>query len=216
MDIQQALQNIESHTPMMQQFLQVKAQYPKALLFYRMGDFYELFFDDAQRAVKILGITLTHRGKSNGEPIPMAGVPYHAAEGYLARLIKAGETVAICEQVGEVTGKGPVERKVVRVLTPGTLTDDALLSSSQNNHLVSIAIKQGQIGIAVLDLSAGLFRVQQQALQPDQLILEMARIAPNEVIVDESMVDRELFAQIEAQLDCPTKMPIKLYAINLV
>ncbi len=204
MDIQQALQNIESHTPMMQQFLQVKAQYPKALLFYRMGDFYELFFDDAQRAVKILGITLTHRGKSNGEPIPMAGVPYHAAEGYLARLIKAGETVAICEQVGEVTGKGPVERKVVRVLTPGTLTDDALLSSSQNNHLVSIAIKQGQIGIAVLDLSAGLFRVQQQALQPDQLILEMARIAPNEVIVDESMVDRELFAQIEAQLDCPT------------
>ena len=138
MDIQQALQNIESHTPMMQQFLQVKAQYPKALLFYRMGDFYELFFDDAQRAVKILGITLTHRGKSHGEPIPMAGVPYHAAEGYLARLIKAGETVAICEQVGEVTGKGPVERKVVRVLTPGTLTDDALLASSQNNHLVSI------------------------------------------------------------------------------
>lgn len=206
MDLQQALQNIESHTPMMQQFLQVKAQYPKALLFYRMGDFYELFFDDAQRAVKILGITLTHRGKSNGEPIPMAGVPYHAAEGYLARLIKAGETVAICEQVGQVTGKGPVERKVVRVLTPGTLTDDALLSSSQNNHLVSIAIKQDQIGIAVLDLSAGLFRVQQQALQPDQMILEMARIAPNEVIVDESMVDRELFSQIEQQLNCPTTL----------
>ena len=110
--------DINSHTPMMQQYLNIKREYPHALVFYRMGDFYELFFQDAKRATKLLGITLTHRGKSGGEPIPMAGVPYHAAEGYLARLVKAGETVAICEQVGEVTGKAPVERKVVRVSPP--------------------------------------------------------------------------------------------------
>ena len=114
-------------TPMMQQFMAVKMQHPHSLLFYRMGDFYELFFEDAHKAAKILGITLTHRGKANGQPIPMAGVPFHAAEGYLARLVKKGETVVICEQIGEVTGKGPVERGVVRIITPGTLTDDALL-----------------------------------------------------------------------------------------
>ena len=169
--------DLSSHTPMMQQYLAVKAEYPHAFVFYRMGDFYELFFDDAKNAAKILGITLTHRGKSGGEPIPMAGVPYHSAEGYLARLVKAGETVAICEQVGEVTGKGPVERKVVRVLTPGTLTDDALLASTQNVNLVSVCIQQNQIGIAILDLSTGLFRAQQQQIKSnDQISLEMAQI----------------------------------------
>ena len=121
-------------------------EHQHALLFYRMGDFYELFFEDARKAAKLLGITLTHRGKSNGEPIPMAGVPYHAAEGYLARLVKAGQTVAICEQVGEVTGKGPVERKVVRIITPGTITDDALLGSYQSSNLVSVCIHQNKIG----------------------------------------------------------------------
>lgn len=133
-------------------------EHQHALLFYRMGDFYELFFEDARKAAKLLGITLTHRGKSNGEPIPMAGVPYHAAEGYLARLVKAGQTVAICEQVGEVTGKGPVERKVVRIITPGTITDDALLGSYQSSNLVSVCIHQNKIGLALLDLSAGILR----------------------------------------------------------
>lgn len=194
-------------TPMMQQYMSVKIQHPHALLFYRMGDFYELFFDDAKRAVKLLGITLTHRGKANGEPIPMAGVPYHSAEGYLARLAKAGETVAICEQVGEVTGKGPVERKVVRILTPGTLTDDALLSSTQNVNLVSFCIKQNQIGIAVLDLSAGLFRVQQQKVQhQEEIALELARISPNELIIDEDIIDKNIIDYLKQITDCPITM----------
>jgi len=109
--------DLSTLTPMMQQYMGVKMQHPHSLMFYRMGDFYELFFEEAHKAAKLLGITLTHRGKANGEPIPMAGVPYHAAEGYLARLVKKGETVVICEQIGEVTGKAPVERGVVRIIT---------------------------------------------------------------------------------------------------
>src|SRR5665647_1728826 len=118
-----------NHTPMMQQYLRIKAEHPDMLLFYRMGDFYELFHDDAVRAAKLLDITLTQRGASNGAPIKMAGVPYHAAEQYLARLVKMGESVAICEQIGDpATSKGPVERKVVRIVTPGTVTDSAPVS----------------------------------------------------------------------------------------
>src|SRR5271155_984720 len=117
---------ISNHTPVMQQYLRFKAQYPDKLLFYRMGDFYELFYDDAQKAARLLDITLTKRGQSAGEPIPMAGVPYHSAEGYLAKLIKLGESVVICEQVGDpATSKGPVERAVARILTPGTVSDEA-------------------------------------------------------------------------------------------
>ncbi len=116
MNMTEIMADLSSHTPMMQQYLRVKMEHPHSLMFYRMGDFYELFFDDAHKAAKLLGITLTHRGKTSGKPIPMAGVPYHAAEGYLARLVK-GETVVICEQIGEVTGKGPVERGVVRIIT---------------------------------------------------------------------------------------------------
>jgi len=113
-----------NHTPMMQQFLRIKAEHPDILLFYRMGDFYELFFDDARTAARLLDITLTSRGKSDGEAIPMAGVPYHAADNYLARLIRQGQSVAICEQIGDpATSKGPVERKVVRIVTPGTVTE---------------------------------------------------------------------------------------------
>jgi DNA mismatch repair protein MutS len=203
MHTHQTLPDLSAHTPMMRQYLEVKAEYAHALLLYRMGDFYELFFDDAHLAVKILGITLTHRGKSNGEPIAMAGVPYHSADGYLARLVKAGQTVAICEQVGEVTGKGPVERKVVRILTPGTLTDDALLSSTQNIHLVALLIKQNQMAIALLDLSSGLFSVQQQDYQPNQLALEMARIAPSELIIDEDLIDKNIIELLKQSLDCP-------------
>lgn len=196
--------DLSSHTPMMQQYLKVKAEHQHALVFYRMGDFYELFFEDAKKAAKILGITLTHRGKSGGEPIPMAGVPYHAAEGYLARLVKTGETVAICEQVGEVTGKGPVERQVVRVLTPGTLTDDALISSSQNVNLVALCLKQQQVGIAILDLSTGLFRVQQQIIKTnDQIALEMARISPSELIIDEDIIDKNIIDFLKQTIDCP-------------
>ena len=117
-----------THTPLRPQYLRIKAEHPERLLFFRMGDFYELFYDDAKRAAKLLDITLTARGESAGAPIPMAGLPYHAAEGYLARLVRLGESVAICEQIGDPQlAKGPVERRVVRIVTPGTVTEEALL-----------------------------------------------------------------------------------------
>ena len=129
-----------NHTPMMRQYLAIKAEYPDTLVLYRMGDFYEVFFADAEKASRLLGITLTKRGATNGEPILMAGVPFHSLEGYLAKLIKLGESVAICEQVGDVaTSKGPVERKVVRVVTPGTLTDTELLGDKTESVLLAAA-----------------------------------------------------------------------------
>ena len=126
-------------TPMMRQYLGIKAEYPDTLVFYRMGDFYELFFDDAKRAAELLGITLTARGTSGDQPIPMAGVPYHSAEGYLAKLVSYGESVAICEQTGDpATSKGPVERQIVRVLTPGTVTDEAILDDRKSCLLAAL------------------------------------------------------------------------------
>ncbi|MBJ9952245.1 MULTISPECIES: DNA mismatch repair protein MutS [unclassified Acinetobacter] len=207
--------DLSSHTPMMQQYLKVKMQHPHSLMFYRMGDFYELFFDDAKKAAKLLGITLTHRGKANGEPIPMAGVPYHAAEGYLARLVKKGEAVVICEQIGEVTGKGPVERGVVRIITPGTLTDDALLTATQSSNLVALCFQQNQIGIALLDLSAGIFKVQQQDFKSENLAIELARLMPSEILVDEDIVDPNIIEQIKKQIECPiTKRPNVDFNLN--
>ncbi|MFW1810064.1 DNA mismatch repair protein MutS [Acinetobacter ursingii] len=207
--------DVSQHTPMMQQYLKVKMEHQHALLFYRMGDFYELFFDDARKAAKLLGITLTHRGKTNGEPIPMAGVPYHAAEGYLARLVKAGQTVAICEQVGEVTGKGPVERKVVRIITPGTITDDALLGSYQSSNLIALCIQQNKIGLALLDLSASIFKVQEHEFKTEQLAIELSRLMPSEIVVDEDLVDQNILEQIKKQLDCPiTKRPNVDFNLN--
>ena len=207
--------DLSSLTPMMQQYMGVKMQHPHSLMFYRMGDFYELFFEDAHKAAKILGITLTHRGKANGEPIPMAGVPYHAAEGYLARLVKKGETVVICEQIGEVTGKGPVERGVVRIITPGTLTDDALLTAHQSSNLVSLCIQQNQIGIALLDLSAGIFKVQQLEFNIEQLSIELSRLMPSEIIIDENVIDQNIIEQTKRQLDCPvTKRPNVDFNLN--
>lgn len=195
--------DLSSLTPMMQQYMSVKIQHPHSLMFYRMGDFYELFFEDAHKAAKILGITLTHRGKANGQPIPMAGVPFHAAEGYLARLVKKGETVVICEQIGEVTGKGPVERGVVRIITPGTLTDDALLGVHQTSNLVALCVHQQQIGIALLDLSAGLFKVQQIDYDLNQLAIELARLMPSEIVMDENLQDQALVEHLKQQLDVP-------------
>lgn len=215
MNMQEIVADLSSHTPMMQQYLKVKMQHPHSLMFYRMGDFYELFFDDAHKAAKLLGITLTHRGKANGQPIPMAGVPYHSAEGYLARLVKKGETVVICEQIGEVTGKGPVERGVVRIITPGTLTDDALLNSYQSSNLIALCLQQNQIGIALLDLSAGIFKVQQQEYQPEQLAIELSRLMPSEIVVDEDIVDPNIIESVKKQLDCPvTKRPNVDFNLN--
>src|SRR5690554_6295353 len=128
-----------AHTPMMAQYLKIKREHPQELLFYRMGDFYELFYDDARKAAALLDITLTARGQSGGEPIPMAGIPYHAAENYLARLLRQGCSVAICEQIGDpATSKGPVERQVVRIVTPGTLSDEALLPDRREARLVAL------------------------------------------------------------------------------
>lgn len=198
-----AFQNIEKQTPMMQQYLRVKHKYPNTLVFYRMGDFYELFFEDAQIASKILGITLTHRGKSNDEPIPMAGVPFHSADRYLTGLVKAGQTIAICEQIGEVTGKAPVERDVVKIITAGTLTDDNLLGQHQSSNLVALCIQHKQIGIALLDISAGVFKVLQIDNHPEQLHLELARLMPSEIIVDEDLVEQHYLDLIQQHLECP-------------
>ena len=150
--------SLKTHTPMMQQYLRIKAEYPDTLLFYRMGDFYELFYEDARKAARLLDITLTKRGQSSGEPIPMCGVPYHAVENYLARLVRKGESIAICEQIGDpASSKGPVERKVVRVVTPGTLTDEALLQDRSENLLCCIYQQKSRWGIAALEISSGRF-----------------------------------------------------------
>jgi DNA mismatch repair protein MutS len=173
------------HTPMMQQYLRIKAEYPDMLVFYRMGDFYELFFDDAKRAAALLDITLTARGKSGGNAIPMAGVPYHAVEAYLARLVQKGESVAICEQIGDpTTSKGPVERRVTRIVTPGTLTDEALLSESRDNLVASVFAEDAVFGIAWLDLSGGRFRLTEVA-GLDALAGEIERLHPAEIIFNE-------------------------------
>ncbi len=176
-----------AHTPMMAQYLKIKREHPDVLLFYRMGDFYELFYDDARRAAALLDITLTQRGQSAGTPIPMAGVPYHSAEGHLARLVKAGESVAICEQVGDpATSKGPVERKVVRVITPGTLYDEALLDAHRDNLLVALHPAANCWGIAWLELSSGRFSVLEVESEGDMLA-ELQRLAPAELLVAESL-----------------------------
>ncbi|NKB46627.1 MAG: DNA mismatch repair protein MutS, partial [Legionellales bacterium] len=152
------LDSPQQHTPMMRQYLQIKQDYPDMLLLYRMGDFYELFFDDAKRGARLLDLTLTHRGQSAGEPIPMAGVPYHSVDNYLARLLKLGESVAICEQIGDpATSRGPVAREVTRIITPGTVSDEALLEERRDNLLAAIIEQQQQFGLAYLDLTSGRF-----------------------------------------------------------
>src|SRR5690348_15624836 len=144
------------HTPMMQQYLRLKAQHPDILMFYRMGDFYELFYDDAEKGSRLLDLTLTTRGQSAGAPIRMAGVPVHSVEQYLAKLVKMGESVAICEQVGDVaTAKGPVDREVTRIVTPGTLTDPALLDEKSENILLSINPIRSAVGLAWLSVASG-------------------------------------------------------------
>lgn len=175
------------HTPLMRQYFAAKADYPDTLVFFRMGDFYELFYDDARKAARLLDITLTQRGHSGGQPIPMAGVPYHAAEGYLARLVKLGESAAICEQIGDpALAKGLVERKVVRVITPGTVTDEALLEERRDNFLLSIAAGKTGYGLAWVDLTSGRFLLS-EAATPEALASELARLQPAETLVGEDV-----------------------------
>src|SRR3977135_2001521 len=173
------------HTPMMQQYLRIKGQHPDTLLFYRMGDFYELFYEDARRAAALLDITLTARGQSAGEPIPMAGVPFHAVDSYLARLVRKGESVAICEQLGDpATSKGPVERQVVRIVTPGTVTDTALLEERQDTLVGAVAREDARFGLAWLDLAAGRFTVLQGEGR-QALAAELERLKPAELLLAE-------------------------------
>lgn len=177
---------LAQHTPMMQQYLRIKAQYPDTLLFYRMGDFYELFYDDARRAAALLDITLTTRGQSAGQPIPMAGVPFHSVESYLARLVRKGECVAVCEQQGDpAKSKGPVERQVVRIVTPGTVTDEALLDARRETLLAAVARQGERFGLAWLDLAAGRFTVLQTEGRTS-LLAELERLKPAELLVSEN------------------------------
>ena len=197
-------EDLSTHTPMMQQYLRIKAQYPDMLLFYRMGDFYELFHEDAEKASRLLGITLTKRGASNGEPIRMAGVPYHAAEQYLAKLTKLGEAVAICEQIGDPSkskgaiSKGPVERQVTRILTPGTLTDSALLDDTRDSLLLAVCAGEGLLGLARINLASGQLVLSEIA--SGLLAQELERIAPAELL----FADDFTHAAIEA-VKCPKK-----------
>ncbi len=173
-------------TPVMQQYLQIKAQHPDHLVFYRMGDFYELFYADAEKAAQILDITLTARGKGTEHPVPMAGVPFHAAEGYLAKLVKQGESIAICEQTGDpATSKGPVERKVVRIVTPGTISDEALLDAQQDNLLAALYITQDQYALAWLDLTGARFAVQ-ELTSAEALASELQRLQPAEIVLPDN------------------------------
>ena len=180
------------HTPMMQQYFQLKAEQPDILLFYRMGDFYELFFDDAKKAAELLGISLTKRGHTAGQPIPMAGIPYHAVENYLVKLVQLGESVAICEQVGDpATSKGPVERKVVRVVTPGTVSDEALLKERQDNLLASVVERSGKYGYAYLDINSGRFTVNELDTE-EQLLAILQRTNPAELLYPDSFESMRL------------------------
>src|SRR4051812_22770582 len=170
------------HTPLMRQYLAAKAEYPDTLVFFRMGDFYELFYDDARKAARLLDITLTARGQSAGAPIPMAGVPYHAAEQYLARLMKLGESVVIVEQIGDpATSKGPVERKVARIVTPGTLTDAGLLDARCDCLLAAFRVENTRAGVAWLNLASGALRIAEVGHDDVATLLE--RIEAAEVLL---------------------------------
>ncbi|WP_424407000.1 DNA mismatch repair protein MutS [Pasteurella sp. PK-2025] len=186
------MDNLDLHTPMMRQYLALKAENPDILLFYRMGDFYELFYDDAKKAAALLDISLTKRGQSAGQPIPMAGVPYHAVEGYLAKLVQLGESVAICEQVGDpTTSKGPVERQVVRIVTPGTVSDESLLPERQDNLIAAVYQEKDRFGLAVLDMASGRFQISEPE-DPASLQAELQRISPVELLYCEEFAEMAL------------------------
>ena len=201
---EQEASQFAEHTPVMRQFLEIKAEFPETLLFYRMGDFYELFFDDAKKAARLLDITLTKRGQSGGHAIPMAGVPAHAVEPYLAKLVKMGESVVICEQIGDpAASKGPVERQVTRIITPGTITEEALLQERSDNVIIALSRIEKLLGLAWLDISSGRFRVLELndvALLPG----ELERLRPAEILIPESStldcLDTQRFAT-------PTRRP---------
>lgn len=182
----------ELHTPMMQQYLRIKAQHSTELVFYRMGDFYELFFDDAKTASRVLDVTLTARGKTAGEPIPMCGVPYHAAESYIGKLVRNGYSIAICEQIGDpATSKGPVERQVMRVVTPGTVSDEAFMDSGRDNLLVALHPAASGFGLASLDMSSGRFSLMELA-DTQEVQAELERLRPAELLIPDTFNNSDL------------------------
>jgi DNA mismatch repair protein MutS len=200
--------DLSAHTPMMQQYLRIKAQHPHTLLLYRMGDFYEVFHDDARRAAQLLDITLTARGQSNGAPIPMAGIPFHALDGYLAKLIAQGESVAICEQIGDpATSKGPVERQVVRIVTPGTLADAGLLPDKADRLLAAISIKRSArtrsklAGVAWLNFATGDLRLLECPLESVERVLD--RLQPAETLVADGDDEEMSAAPVPHAMRCP-------------
>jgi len=196
-------ENAASHTPMMQQYLKLKSEHPDILLFYRMGDFYELFYGDAKRASQLLDISLTARGKSGGNAIPMAGIPYHAADNYLAKLVNMGESVAICEQVGDpATSKGPVDRKVVRIVTPGTITDEALLSDRRDNIVACIYEHKSIFGLATLDVASGEFNIS-ELTTTEQFESELHRTNPAEILYMEQWSNLDLLGKRSGLRACP-------------
>ena len=186
---------IQGLTPMLAQYFEIKHQNPGSLLFFRMGDFYELFFDDAVEAARVLDITLTRRGKYQDEDIPMCGVPFHAADSYLGRLIRRGYRVAICEQVEDPQearkrgNKSVVKRAVARVITPGTVTEESLLEARSNNYLACVTVVQVTVAVAWVDVSTG--ELQTQDLNPDQLGAVLARIAPSEILVSDKLISNQ-------------------------
>ncbi|MCH9049221.1 MAG: DNA mismatch repair protein MutS, partial [Proteobacteria bacterium] len=191
-----------SHTPVMRQYLGFKSQHPDKLLFFRMGDFYEFFYEDAKKAARLLDISLTSRGRSAGEPIPMAGVPYHAAESYLAKLLKLGESVVICEQVGDpATSKGPVDREISRIITPGTVTDEALMDQASDNLLSAISENDGKFGLATIDICSGRFVLMQLENQ-EMLNSELERLRPAELLISE---DSALKHKVKCQRNVTTR-----------
>ncbi len=196
---------ISGHTPMMQQYLRIKAEHPDTLVFYRMGDFYELFYDDARRAHRLLDITLTSRGQSAGEPVAMAGVPVHALESYLAKLIRQGESVAIAEQIGDPGAtKGPMERKVVRVVTPGTVTDQSLLAERADTLLMALHLHRGVCGLAWMSMTGGRLALASAAVH--ELPAWLARLQPAEVLVEQD-ADADVQRAVEASRGALTSRP---------
>ncbi len=190
-------EDFSQHTPMMRQYLRIKKEYPDLLVFYRMGDFYELFYEDAQRAAKLLNITLTTRGQSGGQAIPMAGVPYHSVDNYLTKLIRLGESVVICEQIGDpTTTKGPVTREVTRIITPGTASDEILLEEHRDNILMVVHQRKNIFGIATLDITSGRFLIQEVATKTE-LLAEIERISPAELLINEEMQIESLKVKVK-------------------
>lgn len=203
------MQDISHHTPMIQQYLKIKSQYQDILLFYRMGDFYELFFDDAKKAAELLDITLTARGKANGDPIPMAGVPYHAAEGYIAKLVKKGLSIAICEQTGDPnTSKGPVKREVIRIITPATVSEEAFLDTNQDSILLAIFVKNDKYHLAYTSYTQGKIYLLKTITNQTELKNEVLKLSPQEIITNsQELAEANLF-------QAPTKALEEWYFSN--